>query len=248
MVIFSVQVFIISLLFLSTLMESIPICKYADALRPDIIPIFLVFMTAFLRLFIQELTERGAGRNSCTRTLSSTIGSFCIGRRITGYKKKRLSHPSEKLSSDVPRAGWRAVLLSEIIAPLCLAVIFTVAHLFAKSFPQDGAYPPSPFVRLAIASLGPIVWNAAVLLVQFPFSPTIGLMLNQCCPRFGAVMAMVAHSLAVVGLIAFFEFLWFLESWSSAHAVLCLIAIISTQRAIQKILISVFISREFKHG
>ncbi|CCO26183.1 1,3-beta-glucan synthase [Rhizoctonia solani AG-1 IB] len=82
---------------------------------------------------------------------------------------------------------------------------------------------------------------------MFLISLTLGLMLNQCCPRFGAVMAMIAHTLAVVGLIAFFEFLWFLEAWNSAHAVLGLIAIISIQRAIQKILISVFISREFKH-
>ncbi|CAE6440205.1 unnamed protein product [Rhizoctonia solani] len=393
LVIFSVQVFIISLLFLGTLMESVPICKYANGqllsgqdgcynldpvfqwIKRCMISIFLVFMIAFLPLFIQELTERGAGRavlrlakhflslspmfevfatqiqsNSILvnmsfggaryiatgrgfattrisfsilysrfagpsiylgmRTLimllyvtmviwvphllyfwisvaalvvapflfnphqfsysdfiidyreflrwmsrgnsrshaNSWIGYCRLSRtQITGYKKKRLGHPSEKLSSDVPRAGWRAVLLSEIIAPLCLAVIFTIAYLFVKSFPQDGVYPPSPLVRLAIVALGPIVWNAAVLLVMFLISLTLGLMLNQCCPRFGAAMAMIAHSLAVVGLIAFFEFLWFLESWSSAHAVLGLIAIISIQRAIQKILISVFISREFKH-
>ncbi|KAG8714885.1 1,3-beta-D-glucan synthase [Ceratobasidium sp. 423] len=175
---------------------------------------------------------------------NSWIGYCRLSRtQITGYKKKRLGHPSEKLSSDVPRAGWRAVLVSEIVAPLCLAIIFTIAYLFVKSFRQDdGTYPPSPLVRLAIVALGPIVWNAAVLLVMFLFSLTLGLMLNQCCPRFGAAMAMIAHSLAVVGLIAFFEFLWFLESWNAAHAVLGLIAIISIQRAIQKILISVFIS------
>ncbi|KDN41919.1 1,3-beta-glucan synthase component FKS1, partial [Rhizoctonia solani AG-8 WAC10335] len=371
LVIFSVQVFIISLLFLGTLMESVPICKYAGGIllsgqngcynldpvfqwiKRCMISIFLVFMIAFLPLFIQELTERGAGRavlrlakhflslspmfevfatqiqsNSILvnmsfggaryiatgrgfattrisfsilysrfagpsiylgmRTLimllyvtmviwvphllyfwisvaalviapflfnphqfsysdfvidyreflrwmsrgnsrshaNSWIGYCRLSRtQITGYKKKRLGHPSEKLSSDVPRAGWRAVLLSEIIAPLSLAVIFTIAYLFVKSFPDDdGTFPPSPLVRLAIVALGPI-----------------------CCPRFGAVMAMTAHSLAVVGLIAFFEFLWFLESWNSAHAVLGLIAIISVQRAIQKVLISVFISREFKH-
>ncbi|KAG8705700.1 1,3-beta-D-glucan synthase [Ceratobasidium sp. 423] len=79
---------------------------------------------------------------------------------ITNYKKP-LGHPSEKLSDDVLHAGWRAVLVSEIIAPLCLAVIFTIAYLFVKSFHQeDGTYPPSPFVRLAIVALGPIVWNA----------------------------------------------------------------------------------------
>ncbi|KAG8707025.1 1,3-beta-D-glucan synthase [Ceratobasidium sp. 395] len=54
--------------------------------------------------------------------------------QITGYKKKRLGHPSEKLSGGVPRAGWRAVLLSEIIWPLAQAVILTIAYLFVKSF------------------------------------------------------------------------------------------------------------------
>ena len=40
---------------------------------------------------------------------------------------------------------------------------------------------------------------------------------------------------------------WFLESWNASHAVLGLIAIIAIQRAIHKVLIAVFISREFKH-
>ncbi|CCO26182.1 1,3-beta-glucan synthase [Rhizoctonia solani AG-1 IB] len=80
LVIFSVQVFIISLLFLGTLMESVPICNYIngqlspnqngcynlfpvfDWIKRCMISIFLVFMIAFLPLFIQELTERGAGR------------------------------------------------------------------------------------------------------------------------------------------------------------------------------------------
>ncbi|CUA74588.1 1,3-beta-glucan synthase [Rhizoctonia solani] len=80
LVIFSVQVFIISLLFLGTFMESVPICNYVhgqlvsgqsgsynlfpvfDWIKRCMISIFPVFMIAFLPLFIQELTERGAGR------------------------------------------------------------------------------------------------------------------------------------------------------------------------------------------
>jgi 1,3-beta-glucan synthase len=48
-------------------------------------------------------------------------------------------------------------------------------------------------------------------------------------------------------MVAFFEFLWFLELWDASHAVLGLIAVIAIQRCIHKILISVFLSREFKH-
>jgi 1,3-beta-glucan synthase len=40
---------------------------------------------------------------------------------------------------------------------------------------------------------------------------------------------------------------WFLELWDISHAVLGVIAIVAIQRAIQKILIAVFLSREFKH-
>ena len=40
---------------------------------------------------------------------------------------------------------------------------------------------------------------------------------------------------------------WFLELWNASHAVLGLITIVAVQRAIHKVLISVFLSREFKH-
>jgi 1,3-beta-glucan synthase len=40
---------------------------------------------------------------------------------------------------------------------------------------------------------------------------------------------------------------WFLELWDASHAVLGVIAIVAIQRAIQKILIAVFLTREFKH-
>lgn len=40
---------------------------------------------------------------------------------------------------------------------------------------------------------------------------------------------------------------WFLELWDTSHAVLGLITVIAIQRAIHKILVSVFLSREFKH-
>jgi 1,3-beta-glucan synthase len=65
--------------------------------------------------------------------------------------------------------------------------------------------------------------------------------------KFGSVMASLAHISSLVGLVAFFEFFWFLELWDASHAVLGVIAIVAIQRAIQKILIAVFLTREFKH-
>ncbi|KAF7366397.1 putative 1,3-beta-D-glucan synthase subunit [Mycena sanguinolenta] len=179
---------------------------------------------------------------------NSWIGYCRLSRTmITGYKKKKLGHPSEKLSGDVPRADWRAVWWAEVVFPLCMAVIFVVAYMFVKSFPVDGKLPPSPLVRIAVIALGPIAWNAVVLLVLFLVSLFLGPMLDSSSPRFGSVIAAIAHILGLVGTVGFFEFFWFLELWNVSHAVLGLIAIISIQRAVHKILISVFLSREFKH-
>jgi 1,3-beta-glucan synthase len=185
---------------------------------------------------------------------------------ITGYKKKKLGHPSEKLSGDVQRAGWRAVIFSEVVLPVVLAILFVIAYMFVKSFPgSDGNQPPSPLIRIAVISLGPIVWNAAVLFVLFLFSLFLGPMLEPYFPLFGSIMAAIAHILGVIGMLGFFEFLvcrsklwplrdiiniclqWFLELWDAPHAILGLIALIAIQRAIHKILIAVFLSREFKH-
>lgn len=60
-----------------------------------------------------------------SRTHSNSWVGYCRLSRtnITGYKKKKLGHPSEKLSSDVPRAGWRSIIFSEIINPVCTAIL-----------------------------------------------------------------------------------------------------------------------------
>jgi 1,3-beta-glucan synthase len=126
---------------------------------------------------------------------------------ITGYKKQRLGHPSEKLSGDVPRASWRAVIFSEIIFPVFMAVVFVIAYMFVKSFPTDGKYPPSPLIRIAVISIGPIVWNAAILLVLFLVSLFLGPMLDPIFPKFGSLIAFIAHFLGVIGMLGSFEFL-----------------------------------------
>lgn len=145
---------------------------------------------------------RWMSRGNSRSHANSWIGYCRLSRTmITGYKKKRLGHPSEKLSSDVPRAGWHTVLFSEIIQPLFMAALFTTAYMFVKSFPEDknntGA---SALVRIAVISLGPLVWNGAVLVTLFVISVFLGPMLNSCCVKFGSVMASIAHVLAVVGM------------------------------------------------
>ncbi|KAK0484907.1 1,3-beta-glucan synthase [Armillaria novae-zelandiae] len=200
--------------------------------------------------FIIDYREflRWMSRGNSRSHNNSWIGYCRLSRTmITGYKKKKLGHPSEKLSGDVPRASWHAVIFSEVVFPIVMAILFTVAYTFVKSFPVDGETPPSPLVRIAVISLGPIVWNAAILLTLFLISLFLGPMLDPLFPLFGSVMAFTAHLLGAVGMVGFFEFLWFLELWNVSHAVLGLITVISIQRAVHKILISVFLSREFKH-
>ncbi|KAF8902099.1 glycosyltransferase family 48 protein [Gymnopilus junonius] len=163
-----------------------------------------------------------------SRTKASSWYGYCRLSRtmITGYKKKKLGHPSEKLSGDVPRATWRSVIGSEIIIPICMAILFVVAYMFVKSFPDpDGTLPPSPLIRIAVIAIGPVVWNAAVLITLFFISLFLGPMMDSWA-KFGS---------------------WFLELWDASHAVLGVIAIIAIQRAVQKILIAVFLTREFKH-
>ena len=62
-----------------------------------------------------------------SRTHSNSWVGYCRLSRtaITGFKKKRLGHPSEKASPDFPRASLNNVFMSEIVAPVCLAIIFT---------------------------------------------------------------------------------------------------------------------------
>ena len=137
---------------------------------------------------------------------NSWIGFCRLSRTmITGYKKKKLGHPSEKLSGDVPRAGWRAVIFSEIVFPVVMAVLMTVAYIFVKSFPVQGETPPNPLIRIAIVSLGPIVWNAGVLFVLFFISLFLGPMMDGWA-WFTSFMAAFAHLLGLIGLVAFFEF------------------------------------------
>ncbi|KAH7099691.1 1,3-beta-glucan synthase [Auriculariales sp. MPI-PUGE-AT-0066] len=191
---------------------------------------------------------------------NSWIGYCRLSRtNITGYKKKKLGHPSEKLSSDVPRARWRAVIFTEMLMPVFQATLMVIAYMFVKSRKNaDGSTPPSPLVRILIISLCPIGWNAAVLLTFFIVSITMGPWFPQPVeranpkdpkpkPTFGSYIATAVHVLGLIGAVGFFEFFWLLELWDVSHAVLGLIAIIFVQRAVFKVATSLLLSREFKH-
>ena len=156
-----------------------------------------------------------------SRTKASSWYGYCRLSRtmITGYKKKKLGHPSEKLSGDVPRAGWRAVLFSEVIWPLISAAVFVIAYMFVKSFPdENGNQPPSPLIRIALVAIGPVVWNATVLIVLFFISLLLGPIFSKW-QKFGSYMAAFAHIFALVGIVGFFEF--FVSAPSHLSSCIC---------------------------
>jgi 1,3-beta-glucan synthase len=159
--------------------------------------------------FIIDYREflRWMSRGNSRYKTSSWYGYCRLSRTmITGYKKKKLGHPSEKLSGDIPRATWRAVIFSEIFSPIVVATLFVVAYMFVKSFPNpQGGQNPSPLIRIGVIAVGPVVWNAAVLMTLFFLSLFLG-PLMEGWTRFASFMASLAHILALVGIISFFEF------------------------------------------
>ena len=158
--------------------------------------------------FIIDYREflRWMSRGNSRQTKSNWYGYCRLSRTmITGYKRKRLGHPSEKLSGDVPRARWGSVILVEVILPIFAASIFIIAYMFVKSFPVNGVLPPSPLIRIAVIAIGPLVWNAVVLLSLFFISLFLGPMMDGW-PHFGTLIAGLAHTTCLIGLIAFFEF------------------------------------------
>jgi 1,3-beta-glucan synthase len=120
---------------------------------------------------------------------------------ITGYKKRKLGHSSEKLSGDVPCAPWKAVIWSEVVRPICVAVILVIVYMFVKSFGNH----PSPLIRIGIVAIGPVAWNAAILICLFFVSLFLGPVMEGW-PKFASVMAMLAHVSCLVGLVVFFQF------------------------------------------
>ncbi|KAJ7285846.1 glycosyltransferase family 48 protein [Mycena rebaudengoi] len=181
-----------------------------------------------------------------SRTKASSWYGYCRLSRtmITGYKKKKLGHPSEKVVERHASCEPGTRLYSQkLFGRYVLRLLFVVAYMFVKSFPDKitGKQNPSPLIRIGVIALGPVVWNGAILITLFFVSLMLGPMLESWA-KFASVMAALAHILSLVGVVVFFEFFV-----SFALMNVGLIAIVAIQRAIQKILISVFLTREYKH-
>ncbi|KAL1953465.1 hypothetical protein VTO42DRAFT_2779 [Malbranchea cinnamomea] len=185
-----------------------------------------------------------------SRSHASSWIAFCrLSRtRITGYKRKVLGAPSEKLSGDVPRAKFTNIFFSEIVGPIVLVAVSLIPYLFINA--QTGvkdAKPTNSLIRIAAVAFGPVVINAGCLAVLFAMACCMGPILAMCCKKFGAVLAAIAHAVAVIGLLASFEVMFFLEGWSFPRTLLGMITAAAIQRFFYKLIIALALTREFKH-
>jgi 1,3-beta-glucan synthase len=200
-----------------------------------------------------------------TRSHSASWIGYCrLSRtRLTGYKRKALGDPSSKLSGDIPRAHITNIFFSEIVGPLVLVAITIIPYLFINAqtgvrggkkeldsddptFPRNKLKATNSLVRVGLVAFGPIAVNAGVLAAFFAMACCMGPLLSMCCKKFGAVLAAIAHAIAVIMLFAFFEAMMFLEGFSFVKGLSGMIAVVAIQRFFFKLVVALALTREFK--
>lgn len=186
-----------------------------------------------------------------SRTHSSSWIAFCrlTRTRITGYKRKALGDPSARMSGDVPRAAFTNLFFGEIVGPLILVAATLIPYLFINAqtgVTDPSAKPTGSLIRVALVAFAPIAINAGVLAGFFAMACCMGPVLGLCCKKFGTVLAAIAHAIAVIMLLVFFEVMFFLEGFDFAKALLGMIAASAIQRFFYKVVIALALTREFK--
>lgn len=185
--------------------------------------------------------------------------AFCrLSRtRITGYKRKALGDPSEKLAGDIPRAKFTNIVFNEVVGPFVLVLITLVPYLFINA--QTGLRldnegneklgsltPTSSIIRVGLVAFAPIAINLGVCAALFGMACCMGPILSVCCKKFGPILAAIAHAFSVIMLFAFFEIMFFLEGFSFSKTALGMVAVIAIQRWFYKLIITFALTREFK--
>jgi len=158
------------------------------------------------------MTARQPARGTSPDSFSDGCPSFfyCrLSRTMTlDTRRKSLDIHPRSCSGDVPRAGWRAVIISEVIFPIIMAVLFIIAYMFVKIIPgQQWEATTRTFDPHSVIALGPLVWNAAVLLVLFMTSLFLGPILDPRYPCLVQSWLSLHISLPSSAWLVFFEFL-----------------------------------------
>lgn len=192
-----------------------------------------------------------------SRTHASSWIAFCrLSRtRITGYKRKAAGDPSAKMSADVPRAAIANIFFTEILTPFFLAAATVVPYLFinaqtgVRNDPENKdvkVKATASLMRVLAVAFAPVGINAAILGVMFFMACFMGPLLSMCCKKFGPVLAAIAHGVAVIMMLVFFEVMYVLESFNFARTMAGMIAVVCLQRFFFKLIVSLALTREFK--
>jgi len=195
---------------------------------------------------------RWLSRGNSVSHASSWIAYCRLSRtRTTGYKRKVIGDPSAKMSGDIPRAPLGNIFFGEIIAPLLLVVVTTIPYLFINALtgvlPNNaGQKATASLIRLGVCALAPVFINMGVLLIMFSLACCAGPLLSMCCKKFGSVLAAIAHALAVILMLVFFEVMYILQGSQFRSALLGLIAMVAIQRFVFKLITSLALTREMK--
>ncbi|KAL7323496.1 hypothetical protein PS15p_211384 [Mucor circinelloides] len=198
-------------------------------------------------------------RGNSSRSYEHSWISFCrqIRTQVTGNKKK--ARQNSTLSGNkpivaVPRAHLSSIFFAEIMMPLIQAVLCVACYIFYKSREQVDTYgalknpvntqlgPLGALGRILFISVSPIVFNAIMLLFIQLFS-----LMGSRLKRTGFYMSMLAHTLAVLGFILFYEVLWTLERFQVRSTLLGLLSVFAVQRFIFKSFVAMFLTRELHH-
>ena len=198
---------------------------------------------------------RWLSRGNTKAHSASWIGFVRLSRtRLTGFKRKALGEPSAKLSGDTPRAKFTNLFFSEIVGPLFYVAVTLIPYIYINS--GTGVYSANnkntditatnSLIRVGIVALAPIAINAGVSIAFFAMACCMGPILSLCCKKFGAVLAAVAHGIAVFMMLAMFEVMYFLQSFKFTPTLLGMIAVIAIQRFVLKLIVSLALTREFR--
>ncbi|CAO3660310.1 hypothetical protein G6F70_006192 [Rhizopus microsporus] len=189
--------------------------------------------------------------------------TFCrqVRTQVTGNKKKarmKSMVQDNKPIVAVPRAHLSSIFFTEIVMPFLQTALCLFCYIFFKSREQVDVYgalinrvntslgPAGSLGRILGIALGPIIFNAIVLILLQVVSMLSSIIFENSKRR-GYYIAIVAHGLAVIGLIFFFELFWAIEKFEVRSTLLGLLAIFSAQRTIFKMVLSIFLTREIHH-
>lgn len=202
---------------------------------------------------------RWLSRGNSRSHASSWIAFVRLARtRTTGYKRKAVGEPSSKTAADIPRAHFTNIVFSEILFPLLSFLVAAIPYLFinsengvdaklAKNVDRTGVIKPTAALfRVVIVGVAPIFINGGVSILFFGLACCIGPILGMCCKKVGTVMASIAHAISVIMALLLFEVLFFMQGFQFAPTVLGMIAAMSLQRFVVKLITSLALTREFK--